>query len=542
MTCRAVLLGFAVVLVLPGYEDSGSAVCAECHRAIFESYRGTPMASSSGIAEPGAVRFEHASFTHAQTGFRYRVSAKDGRLQMEFEKPGAGSSGSKVLAYRVGSGASARSYLLSDGGFLYEAPVAYYSAKMAWGLAPGYERYPYPYLTRPIVPACLACHASFLDAVPATLNRYGSPPFREGGVACERCHGPGAAHIARMQSGKRAGGAAIVNPVTLSADRRDSICAQCHLTGEVRVMRPGSDWRSFHPGDRLSDSQTIFVRAAASPGVTVTSHAEKLALSRCKQGAGDRLWCGSCHDAHRVPKASERAAWYRAKCAACHPPADCREAAEVRRVSQDDCTACHMPKSAAADAQHVVYTDHSIPRRPRPAVQPAVAGELVAFAGFRSTQRDLALAYAIAAPREGNTADRARALALLEKASREAPDDVEVLLYLAEIYRNDGRGGLAIPLYQRAIQLDPSQVTASVGLGGVLMERGQYAEAIRLWQDALAKNAGLELVRVNLAMAYWKTGDARAAESALHQALELNPAFAPAAQLLEQVKHAAPPR
>jgi len=79
-------------------------------------------------------------------------------------------------------------------------------------------------------------------------------------------------------------------------------------------------------------------------------------------------------------------------------------------------------------------------------------------------------------------------------------------------------------------------------LGGVLMERGQYPEAIRLWQDALAKNAGLELVRVNLAMAYWKNGDARAAEAALHRALELNPAFAPAAQLLEQVKHAAPPR
>jgi tetratricopeptide (TPR) repeat protein len=69
-----------------------------------------------------------------------------------------------------------------------------------------------------------------------------------------------------------------------------------------------------------------------------------------------------------------------------------------------------------------------------------------------------------------------------------------------------------------------------------MMERGQYADAIRLWEDALAKNAGLELVRVNLAMAYWRTGNQRSAEAHLVKAVELSPGFAPAADLLRQLR------
>jgi cytochrome c-type biogenesis protein CcmH/NrfG len=119
---------------------------------------------------------------------------------------------------------------------------------------------------------------------------------------------------------------------------------------------------------------------------------------------------------------------------------------------------------------------------------------------------------------------------------REAPSDVEVLLFLAEIYRNDGKNDLARPLYERAIKLDPGQVTGSVGLGGVMMERGDYAEAIRLWTDALTKNSGLVLVRMNLAVALARTGNKTAAIAMLEKAVSLSPGFAPTRQLLEQLR------
>jgi tetratricopeptide (TPR) repeat protein len=62
-----------------------------------------------------------------------------------------------------------------------------------------------------------------------------------------------------------------------------------------------------------------------------------------------------------------------------------------------------------------------------------------------------------------------------------------------------------------------------VGLGAIRFDRGEFAEAIRLWEAALAKNAGLVLVRTNLAMAYWKTGNLEAAEKHLVKAVALSP-------------------
>ena len=209
------------------------------------------MAATSGQAGKGvpAESFANAAFTHAASGFRYRVSRSGGGYWMDFEKAADGSlHGRKPLAYFAGSGAVARSYLTAADGFLYEAPVTYYSASAKWDLSPAYGGYAYPYMTRAIVPGCLNCHASFLSVVAGSQNRFGSPPFREGGVACERCHGAGDAHIAKMQSGRTQGGTSIVNPAKLAADGRDSVCAQCHLSGEVRVMRPGAAWDSYRAG------------------------------------------------------------------------------------------------------------------------------------------------------------------------------------------------------------------------------------------------------------------------------------------------------
>jgi predicted CXXCH cytochrome family protein len=497
------------------------------------------MAQSSGRTGSGLIQesFDNATFDHAPSGFRYRVVSNRAGYFLEFGKADGTLRGGNALPYYVGSGATARSYLLEADGFLFEAPVAYYSGSKKWNLAPAYETYAYPYLTRPVAPGCMTCHASFLAAVPGTQNRYGTPPFAEGGVACERCHGPGEAHIRKIRSGGAAPGAAIVNPAKLAPDLRDSVCAQCHLAGEVRVMRPGHDWQSFQVGQRLSDSMTVFVRANVSPGMKVTSHVEKLAQSACKRGSGDRLWCGTCHDPHVVPKAAERVAWFRQKCLACHDAAACKEAKTLRAARQDDCTSCHMPKSPVADAQHVVYTDHSIPRRPRVAVAPAApSADLVVFGGARAEPRDAALAYGILASRAQTAADRARALTALEQAERSDPTDVEVIVYLAELYRNGGQEEKAIPLYRRAIKIDSTQVTAPVGLGGILMERGQDEEAIRLWEDALAKNAGLELVRINMALAQWRSGDLRAAERSLAKAVELSPGFATPVELLQKLR------
>src|SRR5260370_29880993 len=259
-----------------------------------------------------------------------------------------------------------------------------------------------------------------------------------------------------MKAGKLEGGASIVNPAKLAPENRDSICSQCHLSGTVRVMAARKDWRSFHPGERLFDSVSVFVKAGGSPGMTVTGHVETFAQSACKRAAGDRLWCGVCHDPHAMPKQADRAGWFRAKCLGCHTSDACKESKAARHGKQDDCIACHMPKNPVGDAQHVVYTDHSIPRRPRAVTaRPQPDAELASYGGGPSPERALALGHRLAAQREHSASYRARALAMLQKVERESPDDTEVLLYLAELYRNGGQPDLAGPLFQRAIRLHP---------------------------------------------------------------------------------------
>jgi tetratricopeptide (TPR) repeat protein len=124
----------------------------------------------------------------------------------------------------------------------------------------------------------------------------------------------------------------------------------------------------------------------------------------------------------------------------------------------------------------------------------------------------------------------------LEAAAKSSPNDVELIVTLAESYRNAGLANQAIPLYRRAIALDPTQLTAPVGLASILFQQGNYEESIRLWKDALAKNAGLDLVRTNLAMAQWQSGDLAGAEASLRKAIEISPGFQPAADLLKTLE------
>jgi predicted Zn-dependent protease len=67
------------------------------------------------------------------------------------------------------------------------------------------------------------------------------------------------------------------------------------------------------------------------------------------------------------------------------------------------------------------------------------------------------------------------------------------------------------------------------------MQRGNLAEAIQLWREALARNPAMTLVRVNLANALLRTGNPSEARAALEQALQFNPASPEARALLSQI-------
>ena len=73
-----------------------------------------------------------------------------------------------------------------------------------------------------------------------TINRFAGVPFLQDGVGCERCHGPGSDHV------NRAG--PMVNSAKLTGEQQDSICMQCHLEGEARIVKAARSQRVLYAG------------------------------------------------------------------------------------------------------------------------------------------------------------------------------------------------------------------------------------------------------------------------------------------------------
>src|SRR5262249_53939004 len=158
------------IVLVNGADFVGSQACFRCHAAIASTYARTPMARSSGKVGTGGFeeRFDKPEFRGG--AFTYRIEKDSGGYSFEFQDAKQSIKGPRKLEYFVGSGSAARSYLMNDGGFLYEAPVAYYRNLAAWKFAPGFETFDYPYLTRPVLPGCLQCHASGIQHSPRTQN------------------------------------------------------------------------------------------------------------------------------------------------------------------------------------------------------------------------------------------------------------------------------------------------------------------------------------------------------------------------------------
>ncbi len=202
----------------------GNEACAKCHAAIFDSYQRTAMAQASGPASDNLIV---GDFRHKKSGINYRIYTQDGKVWLSFDRPGDPSvRGKRELLYYIGQGRRGRTYLFSVDGFVFESPVNWYADKHMWDMAPAYGDVHEAPMNLPALASCLDCHVSGIQPpLQGTENRYKMPVFAYSGVACERCHGPGAAHV---------NGGTIVNPVKLAANRRD---ADLHAVSPGRQCR-----------------------------------------------------------------------------------------------------------------------------------------------------------------------------------------------------------------------------------------------------------------------------------------------------------------
>ncbi len=528
---RLAVVAFVSAALLSAADDQ---ICATCHRAIYDSYESTPMARSGGaVSREEAPAGSGAEFTASGATFHLDPAAG---LRITAD----GRTASQRLRYFIGAGVTGRSYLYDFENYLFQSPVAWYSSVHQWNLSPGYEKSSRVNLTRPVELSCLNCHATGVHLVAGTLNRYQQPPFDRGGISCERCHGSADDHLARVSNKARnSPGPGILNPAKLGPARRESICAQCHLTGVARIAKAGA--RPYSPGDLLSDSTAVFVWTEGERPLPANSHFEQLARSACWRMSQGRLWCGTCHDPHRVVAPAERAQYYRARCETCHgrSAATCSEPIAARRQMQDNCIACHMASRPAATVQHAAQTDHSIPRRPATMPETTVIpddAQLTPFPGSTATDRETGLAYAEEALTRNNRRLGIRALELLSPVYSAHPNDSRVADQFAQLLDKAGRQNQSCEIFQRISGNSDAPAAALVNAGTCLANAGRAEDSIALWKKALEKNPGEESARLNLAVALYRSGDAAHARATLEDALRLDPFFARARDLLVEIQ------
>jgi hypothetical protein len=539
LTVAALLIGSA----LNAGQYVGSKVCATCHPAIFAGYSKTSMGRSMASGDDTAFldRFP-APFTifDNEAGQYFEVSRKaDGLYQSQYAVDRSGKEifrQTQRLAYVVGSGENGFGFLVQRDGFLFEAPLTYYSKSRVWSFSPGYELRNLGF-DRPVLAECIGCHAGRPEPVADRAGLYRDPPFTELAVGCENCHGPGEPHVAQRRGGRAA--ASIVNPARLSGWLADNICMRCHQGGDVRVERPGDQAQDFRPGTPLNQVLSIFkvpVNQNSEPQSVLLEHYFSMTLSQCFRSSSGRLRCTTCHDPHTQPASTEAASYYRSKCLTCHQPSSCKSPPEDRAKTTpaDNCAFCHMPRQTVTTITHAALTNHRIAARADEPLPDAAfrantnAGliDLTASAGDHPRPDPITLLQAYATLiRDGHTEFKAKLNDLLDGLARN-PTNALVLSALgrrAMTVDSPESSEQAIHFFQAAIRRNAAVADNYILLAAVYARRGRSQEAVQVLLEGMPLNPYVREFPESLAVQYMQLGKYGDALTTIRKGLEVFP-------------------
>lgn len=221
---------------------------------------------------------------------------------------------------------------------------------------------------RPTSQLCDGCHSVNFNIQTKTVTEWN--------VGCERCHGPGSAHVARPAQTN------IVNPSRLDSMQATNICIQCHSQGQP-VANPingkyydwpvgfqaGMDLKQFWKLEEYKLGTETFTHFADGSG-----HKNRMQGNDFVQSAmyTHGVACNSCHDPHGTPNNADLIKPANTLCLTCHGPNSPNgpRGATVQDHTHhaagsagNECVGCHMPKIAQqiADTNVRSHTFRFIP-------------------------------------------------------------------------------------------------------------------------------------------------------------------------------------
>jgi len=530
--------------------------CAGCHAKIAATYAKTGMARA--LYKPRPEHVKGSRLFHKASGLHFEIVEREGKFfQRRWE--GTDSNVEELrIDYVMGSGNKVRTFLHKTvRGAYIELPLAWYSEKGGfWAMNPGYDA-PHFEPRRKIGYDCMFCHNGY-PAIPAGHDEIGAEPVFSGalpeGIDCQRCHGPGAAHVEAAQQAKPDPVAirkAILNPSHLKGDQQMEVCMQCHLeTTSTRL--PNSIRKfdrgpySYRAGEPLSGFMLFFDNA---PGkgrddkFEIVSSVYRLRKSRCFLKSNGALQCSTCHNPHDIPRGVQAAKHYNGTCLQCHAKP---------HAPNTDCISCHMPKRRTADVVHAVVTDHMIQRR-KPAGDllaalqerhdaAAYQGEVVPYYPAIPAPADALYIAAVQVNQQSNLRD---GIAKFPK-----PDRAEFYIVLGDALKASGDLAKAAENYAEAVRMKPAYVLAlkRLGvarrdpailrkaletapdngelwyeLGSLAADQGRHADAVQACEKATALDPDLINAHNQLGISLAALGDKQRAEEAFRAAIQIDP-------------------
>ncbi len=550
----------------------GMQTCRKCHEGVYQTFIQTGMGQSFGLAtrQKSAADFspEHALVYDKDLDFYYKPYWQNDSLYvMEFRTEGKDTVYKRVqkINYIVGSGQHTNSHIYDINGYLYQAPITFYTQKHKWDLAPGFEKGASSRFQRLIEIECMSCHNGYPDFVNNSQNKFVSLKV---GIDCERCHGPGSLHVQEKEAGNivdtsKGPDYTIVNPRRLSTELQNNVCQRCHLQG-ITVLNDGKTFFDFHPGMKLSEVMNVFMPEyeGAQDKMIMASHVERMKKSQCYIVSG-KMSCITCHNPHVSVKFTPRSQFLNA-CQSCHGTAkgqqQCTESPEVRATKNNDCVTCHMPHNGSIDIPHVAVTDHFIRKRP---VEDSMKTQITAFLGLEcfnnnhvdaiTTARGYMEFYERYAPSqplldsamkylnrqsddEANkkqNRDYIRLYYLLknfpritEYAAQMKPADMNdawTAYRIGEAYFESQQMDKALPWYKRSIEIWPYSLDFENKYGTCLLALGQYVNAMKVYNFILNENPNYTSANNNLGYLYMQQGNNTISYYYLSKAIQLDP-------------------